>query len=92
MDTDVTDDYRAFVRMASEFPLRTAIFTFGLPVFALLQLVNGFVHDGSILYIGGFSVLAVVFSVMLTRYHVAIYRRKKLTRVGRRSDERRYPG
>lgn len=92
MDTGVMNDYRAFVRMAREFPVRTGIFTFGLPVFALLQLVNGFVHGGSVLYIGVFAALAVVFSVMLTRYHVAIYRRKKLTRVGRQSDERRYLG
>lgn len=78
MNNGVTDDYDAFCRMASEFPVRTGIFTFGLPVFALLQLINGFVHDGSLAYIGLFAVLLVVFSVKLTQYHVAMYRRQKL--------------
>ena len=75
------NDRDAFVQMASEFPVRTVIYTFGLPAFGLLQLINGLVHDGSVVYIGLFAALLVVFSVMLTRYHVAIYRRKKLNRV-----------
>lgn len=80
MNENGFDDGATFVRMARDFPIRTAIFTFGLPVFALLQLVNGFVHDGSLLYIGLFSVLAVGCAVVLTRYHVAAYRRKQLSR------------
>lgn len=79
MDDGVTDDHNAFVQMASEFPVRTGIYTFGLPVFALLQLINGVVHEGALTFIGLFAVLVVAFSVMLTRYHVAIYRRKKVT-------------
>lgn len=75
------NDRDAFVQMASEFPVRTVIYTFGLPVFGLLQLINGLVHDGSVVYIGLFAALLVVFSVMLTQYHVAIYRRKKLNRM-----------
>lgn len=80
MNDDVADDTDAFFRMAREFPVRTGIFTFGLPVFGLLQLINGFVNGGSLLYIGLFSVLAVVCSVQLTRYQLAAYRRKLLTR------------
>ncbi|UPV99873.1 hypothetical protein M0R88_15305 [Halorussus gelatinilyticus] len=74
----VTDDHDAFLQMASEFPVRTSIYTFGLPVFAVLQLINGFVHDGSLELIGLFAVLMVAFSVKLTLYHVAIYRRQKV--------------
>ena len=79
MDDVTTDDRSVFFKMASEFPVRTGIYTFGLPVFALLQLINGYVHEGSLVYIGLFAALAVALSVMLTRYHVAIYRRKKVT-------------
>lgn len=78
MDDDGFCERAAFVRMAREFPLRTCIFTFGLPVFALLQLINGFLHGGPLHYIAGFSVLAVGCSVMLTRCHVAAYRRQRL--------------
>jgi hypothetical protein len=79
MDDGLPDDHDAFLQMASEFPMRTGIYTFGLPVFALLQLINGFVHEGSLVYIGLFAALAVALSMMLTRYHVAIYRRRKVT-------------
>lgn len=67
-----------FFRMAREFPVRTGIFSFGLPVFALLQLVNGIVYDGSLPAIAIFAVVMVVYSVQITRYHVAAYRRKRL--------------
>ncbi|WP_224268489.1 hypothetical protein [Haloprofundus salinisoli] len=78
MRSDTTDDREAFFEMAREFPARTAIFTFGLPVFALLQLINGVVHEGQLLYIVAFAGLAVAYSATLTRYHVATYRRRKL--------------
>jgi hypothetical protein len=77
MENGVTDDYDAFLQMANEFPVRTSIFTFGPPVFGLLQLINGLVHDGSLLFIGLFAVVAVALSVILTQYHVAVYRRQK---------------
>lgn len=72
------DDLDAFVRMAREFPVRTAIFSFGLPVFACLQVVNGFLSNGSLVFIGLFAALLVAYSVQITRYHVAVYRRKQL--------------
>lgn len=77
-DDGGTDDHDTFFRMASEFPVRTGLYTFGLPVFALLQLINGFVHDGSLVYIGLFAALVVAFSVLLTQYQVAVYRRKNI--------------
>ncbi len=78
MNNGVSDDQDLFLQMASEFPVRTGIYTFGLPVFALLQLINGFVHEGSLGYIGLFAVLMVAFSVKLTRYQIAVYRRQKV--------------
>lgn len=78
--TDDPDDLQTFKAMAREFPLRTTIYTFGLPVFALLQLVNALVFDGSLLIIGAFATLMVLCSIVLTRYHIAIYRRQKVER------------
>ena len=80
MSSKKTGDVDAFFRMAREFPVRTGIFTLGLPAFALLQLINGIVYDGSLAFIGIFAAVAVAFSVQLTRYHVAVYRREKLVR------------
>ncbi|MFC4550536.1 MULTISPECIES: hypothetical protein [Halorussus] len=77
MNDGTTDDGTMFFEMAREFPVRTGVYTFSLPVFALLQFLNGFVHEGPLAYIGLFGVLVVVFSVMLTRYHVSVYRREK---------------
>jgi len=72
------DDRSAFARMAADFPVRTGIFTFGLPAFGLLQVINGFVHEGALLYIGLFAALVTAFSVTLTRYHLASYRKEEL--------------
>ena len=47
MDDEVADDRDAFLQTAREFPVRTGVFSFGLPAFALLQLINGIVHGGS---------------------------------------------
>lgn len=80
MNDETLDEFGSFVRMAREFPVRTAIFTFGLPVFALAQLINGYVHGGALAVIGAFAVVAVACSVALTRYHVAVYRRERLVR------------
>lgn len=78
MDHERTTEKRLFIEMARDFPVRTGIFTFGPPVFALLQMVNGIVHEGALAYIGAFVVLAIACSVLLTRYHLAVYRRQRL--------------
>jgi len=63
--------------------VRTGIFSFGIPVFALVQLVNGFVYGGSLPIIAAFAALTMAYSIQLTRYQVAVYRRKKSTPFGR---------
>lgn len=73
-------DGRTFLRMAREFPVRTGVFTVALPAFALLQLLNGFVHGGRLAYVGVFALAVVAYSAVLTRYHVAAYRRYRLAR------------
>ncbi|MFB6178401.1 MAG: hypothetical protein ABEI77_01595 [Halorientalis sp.] len=79
MDDELSDDTTVFLQMARDFPLRTGIFTFGLPLFGLLQLVNGYINQESLLVIGGFVALLVLFSAQLTRYQLANYRRAQLT-------------
>lgn len=74
------DGLAAFVRMTREYPVRTAIFSFGLPVFALLQLLNGVVHQGPLGFLLGFAVLAAVSSVLLTQYQLSVYRRRAISR------------
>ncbi|WP_224449330.1 hypothetical protein [Haloprofundus salilacus] len=73
-----TNQMDLFFRMAREFPVRTGIFTFGLPLFALLQLINGIVYGGSLPLIGLFAALTAAYSVHVTTYHVAAYRREQL--------------
>lgn len=76
--TDDVAEFEIFLEMAREFPVRTGIFTFGLPVFAALQAVNTLFSDGSTAIVAGFGALMVVFSIGLTRYHVAAFRREKI--------------
>jgi hypothetical protein len=78
MTEDLPDDGAAFLAMAREFPLRTCLFTFGLPAFALLQLLNGLYYDGVLPYVALLAAMAVALSVVLTRYQLATYRRKQL--------------
>ncbi|AQL41278.1 hypothetical protein BV210_00480 [Halorientalis sp. IM1011] len=79
MTDDFSDDTAAFLSMAREFPIRTCLFTVGLPAFALLQIINGLFNDGMVPYVALLAVLAVALSVILTRYHVAMYRRQAVT-------------
>lgn len=80
MEDTVTTEIDTFVRMAREFPVRTGLFTFSLPVFALLQLLNGVLHGGSMVFIGSFVVLAIACSVLLAQYQLAVYRKRRLSR------------
>jgi len=80
MEDIVATKIDTFIRMAREFPVRTGLFTFSLPVFALLQLLNGILHGGSLPFIGGFVVLAIACSVLLGQYQLAVYRQRRLSR------------
>lgn len=78
VSTDATE-FEAFAAMAREFPVRTGIYTMGLPLFAALQLLNAVLFEGSLPIIAVFAALTVVASIQLTRYHVAIYRRRAIS-------------
>lgn len=79
MNETASSELDTFFRMAREFPIRTGIYSFGLPVFALLQLLNGVVNGGSLLLMAGLAAFAIVCAVLVTQYHVAVYRRQQLT-------------
>lgn len=66
----------SYARMATAYPVRTAIFTVGPVVFALVQLVNGYFHGVSLPYVGVFVALLLAFSVHVNRYHLAVFRRR----------------
>lgn len=78
MERNVANDTDVFLRMTREFPVRTGIYTFGLPMLAFFQVINGFIHGGSIVFIGVFSAFTVACSILLTQYQIAAYRRKRL--------------
>ncbi|WP_348607973.1 hypothetical protein [Halobaculum rarum] len=80
MNDNVASEIDMFIRMAREFPIRTGLLTFSLPVFALLQLLNGVLHGGSLLFIGAFVALAIACSVLLAQYQLAVYRQQRLSR------------
>lgn len=70
-----------FARMARTHPVRTLIFTFGLPLFGLAQLVTGLLTGNALVPVTTFFGLTVVVSLLLTRYQVAVFgRRTVLTR------------
>jgi hypothetical protein len=79
MTEDLPDERATFLAMARAFPLRTCLFTLGLPAFALRQVSSGLFNDGPLAFGLILALLAVAMSVVLTRYHVARYRRQVVT-------------
>ena len=73
-------DPSALLEMVRYAPVRTAIFSVGPPLWGLLQLVNAYVHHGSLLYVAAFAAAMTAVSVLITRYHLASFRRTALSR------------
>lgn len=71
-------DGETVVRLAREFPVRTGLFTVGPLLIALAQIAIAFVHDVSLLATGSFAAVMVAYAVLVTRYHLAAYRRTSL--------------
>jgi hypothetical protein len=67
-----------FVEMAREFPVRTGVFTLVPLLFTLLQIMN-YVHGGSLLLTGGFSLAVIAYTVIINQYHLAAFQRAKLS-------------
>ena len=69
----------SFGKMVRTFPGRTALFTVGPVLFGLVQFLNGYLNDGSLLFTAMFLSLMVAFSVLVTRYHMTTFRIRRLT-------------
>lgn len=76
MGYDWITELDLFVRMARSYPVRTLIFTFGLPLFGLAQLVSGIVTGSALLPVVLFFGLTVAVSLVLTRYQIAVFGRQ----------------
>lgn len=73
--TDVTlaDLFRAM-------PARACLHTLAPLLVAAAQLTNGYLHGGSLLYPALFGAVMVVFSALVTRYHMLELRTARLER------------
>lgn len=60
-------------------PVRTCIHTVGPLVFCLAQFLNATVHGTVLWPVVALSLVTCVFSVIVTRYHLSTYRRRRLT-------------
>lgn len=72
-------DRPTFASMCRALPVRTGIFTFGPIAIGFAQLWNAVVHDLSVLPVAAIALVMVVFSVLVTSYHLASFRRSTLT-------------
>lgn len=70
----------SFVRMCRTFPLRTALFTLGPVAIGIAQIWNAALHDSNLWGVTAVAAVMVVFSVLVTNYHLASFRRQTLTR------------
>lgn len=64
--------------MFRAFPVRTSVFTVGPLAIALAQIVNASVHGTGFLAVAAVGIVMAAFSVMVTRYHLTSFRRRRL--------------
>jgi len=69
----------SFTEMCRSLPVRTGVFTLGPPAVGFAQLWNAVVHDVPVLPVAAIATVMVVFSVLVTSYHLAVFRRSTLT-------------
>lgn len=68
----------SFVRMFRRFPFRTGLLTFGPPAIGLAQVLNAAFHGISLWPVVAVAAVMCVFSVLVTNYHLASFRRRTL--------------
>lgn len=73
-----TRDHSSFARMARAFPVRTGLFTLGPLIVGFAQLLNAAVHGTAVVPVAAVTVVMIVFSVLVTGYHLAKFRRRTL--------------
>ncbi|WP_135366534.1 hypothetical protein [Halosimplex halophilum] len=70
----------SFRQMCHETPFRTALFTFGPLVVGAAQVANALVHGSYLPLLAAVAAATVVYSALVTRYRLATFRRRTLTR------------
>lgn len=73
-----TRTQESFARMCQRYPLRTGLFTLGPLAVGLAQVWNAAVHGSSLLPVVAIAAVMCVFSVLVTNYHLATFRRRTL--------------
>lgn len=59
-------------------PARTALFTIGPLAIGLAQIINASVHGTGIWLVAAITAVMALFSVIVTRYHLTVFRRRRL--------------
>jgi len=75
-----TREQPSFRQMCRETPFRTALFTFGPLLVGAAQVTNALVHGSSLPLLAAVAAVTVGYSVVATRYHLAAFRRRIVTR------------
>lgn len=73
-----TRDRPSLLRMFQARPARTALFTIGPLAIGFAQLVNASVHGTGIWLMAAVTVVMALFSVLVTRYHLTVFHRRRL--------------
>jgi VIT1/CCC1 family predicted Fe2+/Mn2+ transporter len=68
-----------FARMLRTFPLRTGVFTVGPVAVGVAQLLNVALHGTAVWVAVVAAAIMCVFSVLITGYHLARFRRQSLS-------------
>lgn len=74
-----TREHPSFAGMCRAFPVRTGIFTLGPLAVGFAQLWNAAVHGISVLPVAAVTIIMIAFSILVTSYHLASFRRSTLT-------------
>lgn len=64
-----------------ELPIQTGMFSFGPVFLGIAQLWNGYSHQTALSYHALFATVMVGFAILVTRYHLASFRLKRLERL-----------
>ena len=71
-------DQPSFLRMFQAFPVRTGLFTLGPLAVGLAQVCNAVFHGSTLWPVVAVAAAMVVFSLLVTSYHLASFRRRTL--------------
>ncbi|ELZ19930.1 hypothetical protein C475_21569 [Halosimplex carlsbadense 2-9-1] len=75
-----TREQPSFRQMCRATPFRTALFTFGPLLVGAAQVTNAFVHGSHLPLLAAVVAVTVLYSALVTRYQLATFRRRAVTR------------